>query len=217
MQRNECKTGTAKYDPARKYRTGDKVRFIHHGRRNYLVTPENGEECTVIENEKQEQVLIKCCGYTAVFHFADLELVKPVEEIEKEDTKTTAPEEGCCNPVTEPASTLEMIKEAYNRLEELVNQCKTPVILHIKIEKGESVNSRTSTCKAVTKMAGAKSTEWLAARGYLEASGICFSGNPETISLGVKLAFKEAHRRAGLNPIADMLGIAGCECEECQD
>lgn len=73
-----------KYDPARKYRTGDKVRFIHHGRRSYLVTPENGQECTVIENEKQEQVLIKCCGYTAVFHFADLELIKPVEEIEAE-------------------------------------------------------------------------------------------------------------------------------------
>lgn len=137
---------------------------------------------------------------------------------EKEDTKATTPEEGCCNTAAEQAPvTVDMIEEAYNRLEELVNQCKTPVILHIKIEKGESVNSRTSTCKAVTKMAGAKSTEWLAARGYLEASGICFSGNPETISLGVKLAFKEAHRRAGLNPIADMLGIAGCECEECQD
>lgn len=79
------------------------------------------------------------------------------------------------------------------------------------------MNSRTSTCKAVTEMTGAKSTEWLAARGYLAASGTCFSGNPETISLGVKLAFKEAHRRAGLNPIADMIGIAGCECEECED
>ncbi|PNC17360.1 hypothetical protein CXU22_12170 [Akkermansia muciniphila] len=73
-----------KYDPARKFRTGDKVRFIYHGRRNYIVTPEKGQECTVIENEKQEQVLIKCCGYTAAFHFADLELVKPVEEIEAE-------------------------------------------------------------------------------------------------------------------------------------
>lgn len=137
---------------------------------------------------------------------------------EKEDTKTTAPEEGCRNTAAEQAPvTVEMIKEAYDRLEELVNQCKTPVILHIKIEKGESVNSRTSTCKAVTKMAGAKSTEWLAARGYLEASGTCFSGNPETISLGVKLAFKEAHRRAGVNPIAAILGIAGCECEECKN
>lgn len=140
------------------------------------------------------------------------------EEKNTQPWPCTSDEACCCDPVAEQAPvTVDMIEEAYNRLEELVNQCKTPVILHIKIEKGESVNSRTSTCKAVTKIAGAKSTEWLAARGYLEASGICFSGNPETISLGVKLAFKEAHRRAGLNPIADMLGIAGCECEECQD
>ena len=81
---SQLEPARTKYDPARKYRKGDLVRFIHRGRRNYLVTPENGEECTIIENEKQEQVLIKCCGYTAVFHFADLELVKPVEEIEVE-------------------------------------------------------------------------------------------------------------------------------------
>ena len=142
-----------------------------------------------------------------------------MDNTEEDNTQNCTPDEACCyDPAAEQTPvTVDMIEEAYNLLEELVNQCKTPVILHIKIEKGESVNSRTSTCKAVTKMAGAKSTEWLAARGYLEASGTCFSGNPETISLGVKLAFKEAHRRAGLNPIADMLGIAGCECEECQD
>lgn len=128
---------------------------------------------------------------------------------EKENTKTSTPEEACCcdpAPASEPV-TVEMIEEAYNRLEELVNQCKTPVLLHIKIEKGERVNSRTSTCKAVTEMAGAQSTEWLAARGYLAASGNCFSGNPEIVSLGVKLAFKDAHRRVGVNPIAAMLGI----------
>lgn len=112
---------------------------------------------------------------------------------------------------------MEMIEEAYNRLEELVNQCKTPVLLHIKIEKGERVNSKTATCKAVTEMPCPRGTEWLAARGYLAASGTCFSGDPETISLGVRLAFENAHRRAGVNPIAAMLGIAGCECKECKD
>ena len=196
MQRNECKTGTAKYDPARKYRTGDKVRFIHHGRRNYLVTPENGEECTVIENEKQEQVLIKCCGYTAVFHFADLELVKPVEEIEKEDTKTTAPEEGCCNPVTEPASTLEMIKEAYDRLEELVVQCNTPVLLCMLTgEKGGKIEHRNSTNNSVSKMTGKEGIGWNAARGFLYASATFFSGAPEAISQGIKYIFEFLERK----------------------
>jgi len=137
---------------------------------------------------------------------------------EKEDTKATTPEEGCCNTAAEQAPvTVEMIEEAYNRLEEMVNQCKTPVLLHIKIEKGGVVNSRTATCAAVTEMPCPKGTEWLAARGYLAASGTCFSGDPEAISLGVKLAFEHAHRRAGVNPIAAILGIAGCGCEECQD
>lgn len=136
---------------------------------------------------------------------------------EKENTKTSTPEEGCCSNTTEQAPTVEMIEEAYNRLEEMVNQCKTPVLLHIKIEKGERVNSKTATCKAVTEMPVPNGTEWLAARGYLAASGTCFSGNPETISLGVKLAFEHTHRRAGVNPIAAILGIAGCECEECED
>lgn len=196
MQRNECKTGTAKYDPARKYRTGDKVRFIHHGRRNYLVTPENGEECTVIENEKQEQVLIKCCGYTAVFHFADLELVKPVEEIEKEDTKTTAPEEGCCNPVTEPASTLEMIKEAYDRLEELVVQCNTPVLLCMLTEENDgNAEYRNSSSNSVSKVADKERIVWNAARGFLYASATCFSGDPKVISQGIKHAFEYFERK----------------------
>ena len=142
-----------------------------------------------------------------------------MDNTEEDNTQNCTPDEACCcDPAAEQTPvTVDMIEEAYNLLEELVNQCKTPVLLHIKIEKGKSVNSRTSTCKAVTEMTGAKSTEWLAARGYLAASGTCFSGNPETISLGVKLAFKEAHRRAGLNPIATMHGIAGCECEECED
>ena len=128
---------------------------------------------------------------------------------EKENTKTSTPDEACCcdpAPASEPV-TVEMIEEAYNRLEEMVNQCKTPVLLHIKIEKDERVNSKTATCKAVTEMPCPKGTKWLAARGYLAASGTCFSGDPEAISLGVKFAFEHAHRRAGVNPIAAILGI----------
>lgn len=142
-----------------------------------------------------------------------------MDNTEEDNTQNCTPDEACCcDPAAEQTPvTVDMIEKVYDLLEELVNQCKTPVLLHIKIEKGKGVNSRTSTCKAVTEMIGAKSTEWLAARGYLAASGTCFSGNPETISLGVKLAFREAHRRAGLNPIATMHGIAGCECEECED
>ncbi len=137
---------------------------------------------------------------------------------EKEDTKATTPEEGCCNTAAEQAPvTVEMIEEAFEHLKNMVNRCQTPVLLHMLIDKGERVSGKNATCTAVTEMPGAKGTEWLAARGYLFAAGTCFSGNPEVVSQGVKLAFEKAHRSVGMNPIAAMLGIAGCECEECQD
>ena len=137
---------------------------------------------------------------------------------EDNHTQNGTPEEGCCCDTAEQAPvTVEMIEEAFEYLNNMVNRCQTPVLAHILIEKGDRVDGKSTTCEAVVEMSGPKGTEWLAARGYIFASGNCFSGNPETISLGVKLAFKEAHRRAGLNPIATMHGIAGCECEECED
>lgn len=137
---------------------------------------------------------------------------------EKEDTKTTAPEEGCCNTAAEQAPvTVEMIEEAFEHLKNMVNRCQTPVLVNMLIEKGDRVDGASATCEAVVDMSGPKGTEWLAARGYLFAAGTCFSGNPEVVSQGVKLAFEKAHRSVGMNPIAAMLGIAGCECEECQD
>lgn len=121
-------------------------------------------------------------------------------------------------PAAEQAPvTVEMIEEAFDHLRTMVNQCQTPVLVSMLIEKGCRVGGRSSTCDTVVEMSGPKGTEWLAARGYIFAAGNCFSGDPEAVSQGVKLAFEHAHRRAGVNPIAAMLGIAGCECKECQD
>lgn len=130
------------------------------------------------------------------------------------------PNEVCgYDPAPEQAPvTVEMIEEAFEHLKNMVNRCQTPVLLHMLIDKGERVSGKNATCAAVTEMPGAKGTEWLAARGYLFAAGTCFSGNPEVVSQGVKLAFEKAHRSTfGANPIAAMLGIAGCRCEECED
>ena len=137
----------------------------------------------------------------------------------KEKNEKRMPNEVCgCDTAAEQPVTVEMTEEAYNHLSDMVNRCQTPVLLHILVEHGDSVSGKNATCDAVTKMPGAKGTEWLAARGYLFASGNCFSGNPEMVSQGVKLAFEKAHRSTfGTNPIAAMLGIAGCRCEECED
>lgn len=142
-----------------------------------------------------------------------------MDNTEEKNTQNCTPDEACCcDPAPEQAPvTVEMIEEAFERLRNMVNQCKTPILLHMLIEKEGRVSGESATCEAVVDMSGPKGTEWLAARGYIFASGDCFSGNPETISQGVKLAFKEAHKRVGTTPIVTMLKISGCECEECQD
>lgn len=138
----------------------------------------------------------------------------------KEKNEKRMPNEvcGCDTDAGQAPVTVKMIEEAFEHLRNMVNRCQTPVLASILIDKGDYVDGASATCEAVVDMSGPKGTEWLAARGYLFAAGTCFSGNPETISQGVKLAFEKAHRSTfGTNPIAAMLGIAGCECEECQD
>ena len=115
---------------------------------------------------------------------------------EKEDTKTTAPEEGCCNPATESAPTVEMIKEAYDRLEELVNQCETPVLLCMIVKENDcNTEYRNSSSKSISKVADKERIVWNAARGFLYASGTCFSGAPEAISQGIKYIFEFLERK----------------------
>jgi hypothetical protein len=116
---------------------------------------------------------------------------------EKEDTKTTTPEEGCCNTAAEQAPvTVEMIKEAYDRLEELVKQCNTPVLLcMLTEEKGGKIEHRNSTNESVIKMTGRNGFGWNAARGFLYASVTCFSGAPEVISQGIKYIFEHIERK----------------------
>lgn len=115
---------------------------------------------------------------------------------EKEDTKATTPEEGCCNTAAEQAPvTVEMIKEAYDRLEELVNQCETPALLCMIVKENDGNSEyRNSSSNSVSKVADKERIVWNAARGFLYASGTCFSGNPEVISQGIKHAFEFLER-----------------------
>lgn len=96
MQRNECKTGTAKYDPARKYRKGDLVRITgFHGRlfgcggnRELSKGSKIGTQIVLHEDEipggdvsLPDGLLLNKNNYLSV---ACIELVKPIEEIEAE-------------------------------------------------------------------------------------------------------------------------------------
>lgn len=61
---------------------------------------------------------------------------------------------------------------------------------------------------------------WTGACGYLLKANECFEGNVKTMGEGVRLFLEQQQKekmKRGMNPIAAMLGIAGCRCEECED
>lgn len=61
---------------------------------------------------------------------------------------------------------------------------------------------------------------WTSAFGYLFKAGECFEGNVKTMGEGVRLFLEQQQKtkmKDRMNPIAAMLGISGCKCEECED
>lgn len=119
-----------------------------------------------------------------------------MDNTEEKNTQNCTPEEGCCNPSAKQAPTVEMIKEAYDRLEDLVKQCETPVLLcMLTAEKNGNIEYRNSANNSVSEIAGKEGIGWTAARGFLYASGTCFSGDPEAISQGIKHAFEFLERK----------------------
>lgn len=126
---------------------------------------------------------------------------------EKEDTKTTKPDEACCcDPAPEQAPvTVEMIQEAYERLEELVNQCKTPALLCMLIDSDLGINHKISTNDSVIKAPGDKGIKWNAARGFLFASNTCFAGNPEAVSQGIKYSLEFFQREKIQSRLGEIL------------
>lgn len=125
---------------------------------------------------------------------------------EKEDTKTT-PDEVCYDKSAAEKTpvTVKMIQEAYDRLEELVNQCKTPVLLCILAENDLGANHKITTNDSVTKAPGNKGIRWNAARGFLFASGTCLSGNPEAICQGIKYTFEFFQREKIQSRLGEIL------------
>ena len=125
---------------------------------------------------------------------------------EKEDTKTT-PDEVCYDKSAAEKTpvTVKMIQEAYDRLEELVNQCKTPVLLCMLAQNDLGANYKITTNDSVTKAPGNKGIRWNAARGFLFASGTCLSGNPEAICQGIKYTFEFFQREKIQSRLGEIL------------
>lgn len=146
---------------------------------------------------------------------------------EKEDTKPTKPDEACCYDAPAPApapSTREEISAALDNLIDLIERYNGRVVVSAFFEDTEERKIRHlfKASDAVFQSEGmnTKVYGWTGACGYLLKAGECFDGHAKTMGDGVRLFLEQQQKekmKARMNPIAAMLGIAACECEECED
>lgn len=133
--------------------------------------------------------------------------------IEDKTAQNGTPDEACCcdHAAADAAPvTGEMIKEAFERLQDMTKRCETPVILHALIKLSDSVAQLNVTNDAVTQAVGEKAIKWMATRGFLLASGACISGDADAVSQGIKFLFDEDKKddvmRSALKGMMEKLG-----------
>lgn len=142
---------------------------------------------------------------------------------EEKNTQNCSPDEACCNTAAEQAPvTKEELRKAIDHVMDLVGCYDGNVAVAAILEDKEKIHRifRASNAVFVSDGANTKVYTWTGACGYLLKANECFDSNVKTIGEGVRL-FLEAQRKEKIkdrmNPIAAMLGIAGCECEECEE
>lgn len=105
---------------------------------------------------------------------------------------------------------------------DLVGRYDGHVAVAALLEDEERTNRmfRASSAVFMSDKVDTKIYVWVSAFGYFLRANECFDLNAKAMGEGVRF-FLEAQQKERtkklLNPIASMLGIAGCECEECQD
>lgn len=145
---------------------------------------------------------------------------------EEKNTQNCTHNEACRNPATfaSAPSTMEEISTALDTLIDLVKRYNGRAIFAAFLEDPEERKTRrlleSSSSVFQSERMNFKVYGWTSAFGYLLKAGECFEGNVKTMGEGVRLFLEQQQKtkmKDRMNPIAAMLGIAGCECEECED
>lgn len=147
-----------------------------------------------------------------------------MDTTEEKNTQNCKPDEACCcNTAAEQAPvTKEELRKAIDHVMDLVGRYDGNVVVAAILGDEGKLHRifRASDAVFVSDGANTKVYTWTGACGYLLKANECFDSNAKTIGEGVRL-FLEAQRKEKMkdrmNPIAAMLGIAGCECEECEE
>lgn len=142
---------------------------------------------------------------------------------EEKNMQNCTPDEACNNPAAEQAPvTKEELRKAIDHVIDLVGRYDSRVAVAAFIEE-ENKNRRIFRASDAVFASEGRNTKiyaWIGACGYFLRANECFERNAKAMGEGVRLFLEDQQKermKEQMNPIAAMLGIAGCECEECQD
>lgn len=145
-----------------------------------------------------------------------------MDNTEEKNAQACTPDEACCCDTV--ASTKEEISAALDNLVDLIKRYDGRAIFSAFLEVPEERKTRhilePSSSVFQSERMNFKVYGWTSAFGYLLKAGECFEGNVKTMGEGVRLFLEQQQKtkmKDRMNPIAAMLGISGCECEECED
>lgn len=143
---------------------------------------------------------------------------------EEKNTQNCTPDEACCcDTAAEQAPvTQEELNKAIDHLLDLVGRYKGCVVVAAFVKGDDKTRRAFRSSKDVFASEGEdfEVCAWAGACGYFVKAKECFDCNAKTIGEGIRffIEFQQKEKmKARMNPIAAMLGIAGCECEECED
>ena len=144
---------------------------------------------------------------------------------EEKNTQNCTHNEACRNPATfaSAPSTMEEISTALDTLIDMVKRYNGRAIFAAFLEDPEERKTRrlleSSSTAFRSEGTNTKVYGWTGAFGYFLKANECFDCNVNTMGEGVRLFLEQQQKekmKKRMNPIAAMLGIVGCECEECE-
>ena len=143
-----------------------------------------------------------------------------MDNTEEKNTQTCTPDEACYDKsaAEQAPVTKEELQKAIDHVVDLVGRYDGRVVVATFIEGDDTTRQIFRASDAVFASEG-RSTK-IGACGYFLRANECFDGHAKTMGDGVRLFLEQQQKekmKARMNPIAAMLGITGCECEECED
>lgn len=119
-----------------------------------------------------------------------------------------------CEDCDAPATTLQELKDAVLHLRELAERFPDRVLFHVMVEESDGIDITTfggSNLLEPKSEGNLQHLRWMAARGYINQSGVAMDGDPATVGKGIEflLDHNNSRGRSSGDILASILGGIG--------